>query len=57
MAKALKDPPLKPVKTMKNLISIIEIPVLDFSGAVDYYQTVLGVAIEEVHKEGTQMGV
>jgi len=42
---------------MKNLISIIEIPVTDFSRAVQFYQTILGVDIEEVHMEGTQMGI
>lgn len=43
--------------TMKNLISIVEIPVADFSRAVTFYQTVLGVTIEEMEMDGVQMGV
>lgn len=42
---------------MNNLISIVEIPVSDFSRAVKFYQTILGVNIEEVDMAGTQMGV
>ena len=44
-------------KTMKNLISIIEIPTSDFARAVNFYQTILGVTIEEIDMAGTQMGV
>lgn len=42
---------------MNNLISIVEIPVSDFSRAVKFYQTLLGVNIEEVDMAGIQMGV
>ncbi len=42
---------------MKNLISIVEIPTTDFSRAVKFYQAVLGVSIEEIDMDGTQMGV
>lgn len=42
---------------MKNLISIVEIPTTDFSRAVTFYQAILGVRIEEVDMDGTQMGV
>ncbi len=42
---------------MNNLISIVEIPVTDFSRAVKFYQTILGISIEEVDMAGTQMGV
>ncbi len=42
---------------MNNLISIVEIPTTDFPRAVKFYQTILGVAIEEVDMDGTQMGV
>ncbi len=45
------------VNNMNNLISIVEIPTTDFSRAVKFYQTVLGVAIEEVEMDGNQMGV
>ncbi len=42
---------------MNNLISIVEISTSDFSRAVKFYQTILGVNIEEVDMDGTQMGV
>ena len=42
---------------MRNLISIAEIPTTDFSRAVDFYQTILDITIEEVDMDGTQMGV
>ena len=42
---------------MKNLISIVEIPTIDFSRAVTFYQTILDVSIEEIDMQGTQMGV
>lgn len=43
--------------SMKNLISIVEIPTDDFSRAVTFYETILDVKIEEVDMDGTQMGV
>jgi uncharacterized protein len=43
--------------TMKNLISIVEIPATDFSRAVTFYTAILGVSIEEIDMQGTQMGV
>ncbi len=42
---------------MKNLISIVEIPVTDFPRAVKFYQAILGVAIEEMEMDGVTMGV
>lgn len=42
---------------MGNLISIVEIPVSDFYRAVKFYQTILGVAIEETEMDGVQLGV
>jgi uncharacterized protein len=42
---------------MNNLISIVEIPVADFSRSVNFYKTVLGLAIEEMEMDGNQMGV
>lgn len=47
----------KTTDDMKNLISIVEIPVSDFSRAVTFYQAVLGVGIEEMEMDGIQMGV
>lgn len=42
---------------MNNLISIVEIPTNDFSRAVKFYQTILGIAIEEMEMDGNKMGV
>lgn len=43
--------------TMKNLISIVEIPVSDFSRAVKFYEGVWGVTIQVVEMDGVTMGV
>lgn len=45
------------VNKMNNLISIVEIPAIDFSRAVKFYQTILDVNIEEMEMDGNQMGV
>jgi predicted enzyme related to lactoylglutathione lyase len=42
---------------MKNLASIIEIPVTDLSRAIAFYQTILEVSIEKMEMDGVQMGV
>ncbi len=42
---------------MKHLISIVEIPTIDFPRAVAFYQAVLDVSIEEIDMDGVQMGV
>ncbi len=42
---------------MKNLISIVEIPTIDFARATAFYQTILDVSIEEAEMDGVQMGV
>lgn len=42
---------------MNNLISIVEISTTDFSRAVKFYQTILGVTIEIMEMDGNQMGV
>ena len=42
---------------MKNLVSIVEIPTVDFSRAVTFYQAILDVSIEEIDMQGTQMGI
>jgi len=42
---------------MKNLVSIIEIPVNDLGRASAFYQAVLNIAIEEMEMDGSQMGV
>lgn len=42
---------------MKNLVSIIEIPVNDLGRASAFYQAVLNVTIEEMEMDGSQMGV
>lgn len=42
---------------MKNLVSIVEIPTVDFSRAVTFYQEILNLSIEEIDMQGTQMGL
>jgi len=42
---------------MKNLISIVEIPTLEFSRAVAFYQTILDTSIQEVDMDGVSMGL
>lgn len=42
---------------MINLVSIIEIPVTDFSRAKSFYQSILNVEIEDIEMGGTQMGI
>ena len=42
---------------MKNLASIIEIPVTDLPRAIAFYQTILGLNIEKMEMDGVQMGV
>lgn len=44
-------------KPMNNLISIIEIPVEDFSRATKFYQSIMGVTIEAMEMDGVQLGV
>lgn len=44
-------------ENMKNLVSIVEIPISDFSRAVKFYQTILNVTIDEVDMAGTKLGV
>ena len=47
----------KKTEKMNNLISIVEIPIADFPRAVKFYQTILGVTIEEMEMDGVQLGV
>ncbi|ATA89383.1 VOC family protein [Capnocytophaga stomatis] len=42
---------------MKHLISIVEIPVIDFERAVTFYSSVLGINIEKMDMDGTLMGI
>jgi len=42
---------------MKNLVSIAEIPVNDFTRAVNFYQAILSVKIEEMDMDGVKMGI
>jgi len=43
--------------TMNNLISIVEIPVIDFARAVRFYQNITGITIEETEMDGVKLGV
>ena len=42
---------------MKNLISIVEIPTVNFSRAVAFYQAILDISIEEIEMDGIRMGL
>ena len=42
---------------MKNLISIVEIPTIEFPRAVKFYQTILNTSIEEINMDGVLMGL
>lgn len=42
---------------MKNLISIIEIPTVDFLRAVAFYRAILDINIEELEMDGVKMGL
>lgn len=42
---------------MKNLISIVEIPTVDFQRAVRFYQAIMNIQIEKVDMDGIQMGL
>ncbi len=39
------------------LVSVVEIPVLDFSRAINFYQNLMNIKIDEFDMDGTQMGV
>lgn len=42
---------------MKQFISIFEIPVVDMTRAIAFYESVLNIKIDEVDMEGTRLGV
>ena len=42
---------------MKKLISIVEIPTVDFSRAVSFYKNILDIDIEEIEMGGMKMGL
>jgi predicted enzyme related to lactoylglutathione lyase len=42
---------------MKNLISIFEIPATNFSRAINFYQIILDISIEEIDMGGVPMGL
>jgi len=42
---------------MKNLISIIEIPTSDLKRAIGFYQSILGLQLEEAEMGDIKMGV
>jgi predicted enzyme related to lactoylglutathione lyase len=56
--KATKQSPLNnSSNTMKNLISIVEIPTDSFARAVNFYQSILDVKINTIDMQGTPMGL
>jgi predicted enzyme related to lactoylglutathione lyase len=42
---------------MKNLISIVEIPTVDFERAIRFYQAIMNIRIEKVDMGEIQMGL
>lgn len=42
---------------MKSHISLFEIPATDISRAVNFYQSILGVNIEQMEMPGMEMGI
>jgi len=42
---------------MNSFISIFEIPATQISGAVDFYQSILGIHIEKLDISSMQMGI
>jgi len=42
---------------MNSYISIFEIPALDISRAIKFYQAILGISIEKVEMPGMEMGI
>ena len=58
VAEPVSEPSIQPkAVTMKNLISIVEIPVSDFSRAVKFYEAVVGVSIQQMEMGEVTMGV
>jgi len=55
----VKTEPIQTQKatTMNNLISIVEISITDFARAVKFYQTILGITIQEMDMDGNKMGI
>lgn len=47
----------KKAEAMENLVSIVEIPTADFPRAVNFYQQILNVKIEEIDMDGVKMGL
>jgi len=47
----------KKTEAMHNLISIVEIPTTDFPRAIKFYQSILGITIEEVQMGDVKLGV
>ncbi len=42
---------------MKSYVSIFEIPALDIDRAIEFYQAILGTAIEKIEFPGMEMGL
>jgi predicted enzyme related to lactoylglutathione lyase len=42
---------------MKSFIAIFEIPTVEFSRAVKFYQSILDIEIHQIDMQGTQMGL
>lgn len=51
------DTQVQQASDTKNLISIVEISITDFTRAVTFYQEILDVTIEEIEMDGNKMGI
>ncbi|TGN17655.1 VOC family protein [Leptospira idonii] len=57
MSNCKKEDKVSSETSNQKFVSIVEIPTTDFSRAIGFYQTVLGITIEKMDMEGVQMGV
>ncbi len=49
---------VEPAQThMKNLLWTVEVPTVDLKRAIGFYQSILGVKLEEMDMGGTRMGI
>ena len=47
----------KSINDMNSFISLFEIPATDISRAIQFYQSILGVSIEQMEMPGMEMGI
>ena len=47
----------KRINDMNSFISLFEIPATDVSRAINFYQAILGISIEQMEMPGMEMGI